>query len=68
LLLTEQKIGTRSPNVNKLISSTRNSKLIIKARAATESHQQGMQQTADKHTLSMITSAQAADQKAKTTA
>lgn len=38
---------------------------IIKARAATESHQQGMQQTADKHTLSMITSAQAADQKAK---
>lgn len=38
---------------------------ILKARAANESHRQGMQQTADKHTLSMITSAQAAEQKAK---
>ena len=37
---------------------------ILKARAANESHQQGMQQTADKHTLNMVTSAQSAKQKA----
>lgn len=38
---------------------------ILKARAANESHRQGMQQQADKHTLNMVTSAQAAEQKAK---
>lgn len=38
---------------------------ILKARAANESHQQGMQQTADKHTLNMVTSAQAAANKQK---
>lgn len=38
---------------------------ILKARTAQESHMQGMQQSADKHTLNMITSAQKAKQAAQ---
>ncbi len=38
---------------------------ILKARAASESHQQGMQQTADKHTLNMVTQVEKTRQQPK---
>jgi chaperonin GroES len=58
----EQKMAIEA-QMKQIDSEYKKLEAILKARAANETHQQGMQQAADKHTLNMVTSAQAAANK-----
>lgn len=64
-IATEEQKAALEAQMKQIDIEYKKLEAILKARAASESHQQGMQQSADKHTLNMITSAQAADQKQK---
>jgi chaperonin GroES len=63
-IASEEQKAALQAQMTKIDIEYKKLEAILKARAASQSHAQGMQQNAEKHSLNMITSAEAAKQKA----